>query len=152
LIDLAAANGSRRGEKLLHGQADNVISQAWSYHGFHKVDFHMAQLDEVDRIIARSNWPTPRPSTMFRILALVTSDIAAGRPFPRQIEIARRMQRHESLVRTNLRLLGKLEYIVEEGRRWRLHEGLPNWTATDETYAEMMSRYFNLRRRWQSFR
>jgi hypothetical protein len=112
----------------------------------------MAQFDEIDRIIARSNWPPPRPSTMFRILALVTGDIAAGRPFPRQIEIARRMHRHESLVRTNLRVLGKLRYIVGEGRRWRLHEQLANWTATDETYAEMMSRYFSLRRRWQSFR
>jgi DNA-binding IclR family transcriptional regulator len=112
----------------------------------------MTLADEIDRIIARSDWPPPRPSTMFRILALVTGDIAAGRPFPRQIEIARHMHRHESLVHTNLVVLCKLGYIVREGRRWRLHEQLTNWTATDDTYAEMMSRYFSLRRRWQSFR
>jgi len=68
------------------------------------------QLGEIDRIIARSNWPPQRPSTVFRILALLTGDIAAGRPFPPQIEIARRRHRHESLVRKNLRAPGKLGY------------------------------------------
>jgi DNA-binding IclR family transcriptional regulator len=112
----------------------------------------VAQLDEIDQIIARSTWPPPRPSTMFRVLALVTGDIAAGRPFPRLIEIARRMHRHESLVHTNLLVLGKLGYIVNEGRRWRLREQSADWIATDKTYTEMLSRYFSLRRRWQSFR
>jgi len=62
------------------------------------------------------------------------------------------MHRQESLVRKNLRVLGKLGYIVQDGRRSRPHEELAELTATDEKYAEMMSRYFSLRRRWQSFR
>ena len=112
----------------------------------------MAQFSEIDRIVARSKIPLPRPSTMCKILALIVADVAEGRPFPSQSEISRRMQIHAVSVGKYERVLGKLGYIVKDGERWRLHEQPANWSATDETYAEMMSRYFDLRRRRQDFR
>lgn len=108
--------------------------------------------DEIDRIVARNHRPTPRPTTMFRVFALVMSELTAGRPFPRQVDIARRLERHVVVVQVNMRRLSEIGYIVPQGRRWRVNEMYAAWVPCDETYEAMMSLYFSLRRRWQSFR
>jgi hypothetical protein len=66
--------------------------------------------------------------------------------------LARLLSGERVAILTEDQELSPTEAFIREGRRWRLHEQLINWTATDDTYAEMMSRYFSLRRRWQSFR